>query len=187
MNKQPILFRSLSVVLLAAYLSCLLPSPAAQCRQAELQRRFQELMDGNTSTVPPVTRYSLRWPASCTTSETAAFSTERSGGALTRVTEPFSIDGTDESGMRITPGMRLLSSNVAVSRGHTIGYAIGQPEGGTDDSEAKPWYRKWWFIGLGAAVVAGTVALIASGGDDAEPVPDKPLPGFPDPPAPAFR
>lgn len=47
--------------------------------------------------------------------------------------------------------------------------------------KSKPWYAKWWAIGLGVGVVAAVVVAASSGGDDDEPI-DNTLPGFPDPP-----
>lgn len=41
--------------------------------------------------------------------------------------------------------------------------------------EKKPIYKKWWFLGAAAVVVGGTVALIATRGEEKE----KALPGFP--------
>ncbi|MFH1700108.1 MAG: hypothetical protein ABIE07_05930 [Candidatus Zixiibacteriota bacterium] len=56
-------------------------------------------------------------------------------------------------------------------------------ETGDGIKKAKPWYTKWWAIGLGVGVVAAVVvAASGGGGGDAEPV-DNTLPGFPDPPA----
>jgi hypothetical protein len=48
--------------------------------------------------------------------------------------------------------------------------------------KSKPWYTKWWAIGLGVGIVAAVVVAASSGGDDEEPV-DNTLPGFPNPPA----
>ncbi|MEE9443236.1 MAG: hypothetical protein V3V99_11290 [candidate division Zixibacteria bacterium] len=48
--------------------------------------------------------------------------------------------------------------------------------------KSKPWYTKWWAIGLGVGVVAAVVVAASGGGGDEEPV-DNTLPGFPDPPA----
>ncbi len=33
-------------------------------------------------------------------------------------------------------------------------------------SEDKPWYKKWWAIGLGVGLVAGTVVILSGGGSD---------------------
>ncbi len=85
-----------------------------------------------------------------------------------------------------SPVMRYLTDergNCGISLGHAFGHAP-EPAG---DTESKPWYKKWWVMGIGAAFVTGTVLLIAGGGDDDEPAPDRTLPDFPDPPTPAFR
>jgi hypothetical protein len=53
----------------------------------------------------------------------------------------------------------------------------------TGVKESKPWYKKWWAIGLGVGIVAGAVVLLAGGGDDDEgTTPDGALPDFPDRP-----
>ena len=48
----------------------------------------------------------------------------------------------------------------------------------------KPWYKKWWAIGLGVGVVAGVAFAVAGGGGDEEPPPpvSDTLPSFPDTP-----
>ena len=48
------------------------------------------------------------------------------------------------------------------------------------DGEGKPWYKQWWAIGLGVGVVVGAVVLLGGGGDEA---PDTTLADFPRPPA----
>ena len=50
-------------------------------------------------------------------------------------------------------------------------------------SKKKPWYKKWWVVGLGAGVVATGIAVAAGGGattGTTETTPD--LPAFPDRP-----
>lgn len=48
------------------------------------------------------------------------------------------------------------------------------------DTGGKPWYKKWWAIGLGVGVVAAVaVAVGGGGGDDTQPKGDDTLPGFP--------
>lgn len=52
------------------------------------------------------------------------------------------------------------------------------------EKASKPWYKKWWAIGLGVGLVAGAVVLAAGGGsDDGGSTDNTPLPDFPDPPA----
>jgi len=48
----------------------------------------------------------------------------------------------------------------------------------------KPWYTKWWAIGLGVGVVAGVAVALAGGGGGGgtTPTTDETLPTFPDPP-----
>ncbi len=85
-----------------------------------------------------------------------------------------------------SPVMRYLTDggeDRCISLARPLGYAPAPAV----DAESKPWYKKWWIIGIGAAFVTGTVLLIAGGGDDDEPAPDRTLPNFPDPPTPAFR
>ncbi|MCP4704700.1 MAG: hypothetical protein GY865_08830 [candidate division Zixibacteria bacterium] len=48
-----------------------------------------------------------------------------------------------------------------------------------DSGNKKPWYTKWWAIGLGVGVVA---LVLVGGGGDSESAPDAPLGDFPDPP-----
>ena len=43
--------------------------------------------------------------------------------------------------------------------------------------EKKPWYKRWWVLGIGAGVVAVAVAVAAGGGEEEQPPPA--LPGFP--------
>ncbi|HUV31416.1 MAG TPA: hypothetical protein VMY05_10045 [Acidobacteriota bacterium] len=49
-----------------------------------------------------------------------------------------------------------------------------------DKGKKKPWYKRWWVLGIGVGVVAMAVAVAAGGGGD-EPgeEPLGPLPGFP--------
>ncbi|MEZ5360366.1 MAG: hypothetical protein R3F48_16240 [Candidatus Zixiibacteriota bacterium] len=55
-------------------------------------------------------------------------------------------------------------------------------EGGSV-KESKPWYKKWWAIGLGVGLIAGVVVLAGGGGsDDGGGSTDTTLPDFPDPP-----
>lgn len=53
--------------------------------------------------------------------------------------------------------------------------AVTAPE----KAKKKPWYTKWWAIGLGVGVVAAVVVIVAGGGGEDE---DKTLPEFPDTP-----
>jgi hypothetical protein len=46
-------------------------------------------------------------------------------------------------------------------------------------TEKKPWYKKWWVLGLGVGVVATGVVLAAGGGGDDGGTEAQPLPGFP--------
>jgi sensor c-di-GMP phosphodiesterase-like protein len=46
----------------------------------------------------------------------------------------------------------------------------------------KPWYKKWWAIGLGVGVVAGAVVMLSGGGDNGGTTPTDTLPSFPPPP-----
>lgn len=58
--------------------------------------------------------------------------------------------------------------------------------GTTTAKAAKPWYTKWWAIGLGVGLVAGAVVLASGGGGDGDGGGDggnEPLPDFPDPPS----
>lgn len=57
------------------------------------------------------------------------------------------------------------------------------PYQGDDAKASKPWYKKWWAIGLGVGLVAGVVVLAGGGGsDDGSTTPAGELPDFPDPP-----
>lgn len=48
------------------------------------------------------------------------------------------------------------------------------------EGNKKPWYKKWWAIGLGVGLVAGAVVLATGGGDDdGGGTTDGDLPGFP--------
>ncbi|MCK5125882.1 MAG: hypothetical protein KAR42_06470 [candidate division Zixibacteria bacterium] len=47
---------------------------------------------------------------------------------------------------------------------------------------SKPWYKKWWAIGLGVGLVVGVVVLAGGGGSDDGGTTDTTLPDFPDPP-----
>lgn len=51
----------------------------------------------------------------------------------------------------------------------------------TGQSEGKPWYKKWWALGLGIGVVAVVVVAMSGGGDDGT-TEDQTLPGFPETP-----
>jgi hypothetical protein len=58
-----------------------------------------------------------------------------------------------------------------------------QPAMAAVEKESKPWYKKWYVWGIGAAVVGAAVAVAAGGGgDDGGGGDEGPLPGFPDPP-----
>ena len=46
-------------------------------------------------------------------------------------------------------------------------------------SGGKPWYKKWWAIGLGVGVVAVVAVAVGGGGDEDPPPEDPTLPGFP--------
>lgn len=46
------------------------------------------------------------------------------------------------------------------------------------DGGGKPWYKKWWAIGLGVGVVAAVAVAVSGGGEDTPPE-DQTLPGFP--------
>lgn len=59
----------------------------------------------------------------------------------------------------------------------TIESSLQPPTG----DQKKPWYKRWWVLGLGVGVVAVAVAVAAGGGDDGEEAPSD-LPGFPPPP-----
>ena len=52
------------------------------------------------------------------------------------------------------------------------------------ESKSKPWYKKWWVLGLGVGVVAVAAVALTGGGDDGdkEPPPDQTLSDFPDTP-----
>ena len=50
-----------------------------------------------------------------------------------------------------------------------------------DTGEGKKWYKKWWIVGAGVALVVGAVAVLAGGGDDGGGGDDN-LPDFPPPP-----
>lgn len=183
MKKQLTFFRVLSIVLLVAYLNCLLPPPAALCQQSESQHRLQKFMNEDTPAFSPILRYCVNRPATSNTLEIGAFPTGPNRVAVAHMSGLPFAGGIGDSGKRIIGNAQLWTACGTVSLKH----AIGQAEGEVSDFESKPWYKKWWVIGLGAAVVAGSVLLIAGGGDDSEPVAAQPLPGFPDPPAPAFR
>ncbi len=45
--------------------------------------------------------------------------------------------------------------------------------------EKKPWYKRWWVLGIGVGVVATAVAVAAGGGGDDGGQPPDELPGFP--------
>ncbi len=54
-----------------------------------------------------------------------------------------------------------------------------------DTGEGKKWYKKWWVVGAGVALVVGAVAVLAGGGDDGgngDDNGDDNLPDFPPPP-----
>jgi hypothetical protein len=46
-------------------------------------------------------------------------------------------------------------------------------------SDGKPWYKKWWAIGLGVGVVAVVAIAVGGGGSEETPPEDPTLPGFP--------
>ena len=46
-------------------------------------------------------------------------------------------------------------------------------------SDGKPWYKKWWAIGLGVGVVAVVAVAVGGGGGEDTPPEDTTLPGFP--------
>lgn len=46
--------------------------------------------------------------------------------------------------------------------------------------KSKPWYKKWWVLGLGVGVVATSVVIATGGGGDDDDLAD--LPGFPSTP-----
>ena len=46
-------------------------------------------------------------------------------------------------------------------------------------SGGKPWYKKWWAIGLGVGVVAVVAVAVGGGGGEDTPPEDTTLPGFP--------
>jgi hypothetical protein len=53
----------------------------------------------------------------------------------------------------------------------------------TETKKGKPWYTKWWAIGLGVGLAAGVaVAVAGGGGEEPGPTPVDTLPSFPPPP-----
>jgi hypothetical protein len=47
------------------------------------------------------------------------------------------------------------------------------------ETKSKPWYKKWWVLGLGVGVIAGAVVIAGGGGGGGETPTDNTLPGFP--------
>jgi len=52
----------------------------------------------------------------------------------------------------------------------------------TGQTEGKPWYKKWWALGLGVGIVAVVVVAMSGGGGDDGTTEDQTLPGFPEKP-----
>lgn len=183
MKKWISFFRFQSIMLLAAYLSCLLLPPTAKCEQTKSRHEFRKLLSEDTSEVSLILRYSVDRPARSMIFEVAASTACSNHDAFNHRLGLSLVGGMGAGGKHITGTGRLRTAgNISF-----IEHSIGQTDVVEGDSESKKWYKKWWIIGLGAAALTGTVLLIVSGGDDSEPVADLPLPGFPDPPMPAFR
>lgn len=183
MKRKISFFRFQSTIVLAAYLSCLVLPTAARCEQMMSWPEFRNSSSEDAENTSLILWYSVDRPARSMIFDVAPSPACSNHDVFDHKPGPSLMDGMDTGGARVMDSGRFRAPGDAAF----IEYTIGQADESAGDAESKPWYKKWWIIGLGAAAVTGTVLLLVGGGDDSEPAADLPLPGFPDPPTPVFR